>query len=265
MLSFLYVVLYSIEFQNRGLPHAHILIWLHHDNKYPSPADIDRVISAEIPDKDSNPDAYEAVAQFMVHGPCGRANKNSSCMVNGSCTKKFPKNFYNETTIDDNGYPIYRRRDDGRFIQKGDVKLDNSYVVPHNINLLVKYQAHINVEWCNQSKAIKYLFKYINKGPDRATMLVQENVRRNEISGKKQISDVDEIKSYLDCRYISACEACWRIYQFDIHYRTPAVERLSFHLQDEHTVTFTDNQRARNVINRYDIGRAMIAQLLYYI
>ena len=149
--------------------------------------------------------------------------------------------------------------------KKGDVKLDNSYVVPHNINLLVKYQAHINVEWCNQSKAIKYLFKYINKGPDRATMLVQENVRRNEISGKKQINDVDEIKSYLDCRYISTCEACWRIYQFDIHYRNPAVEQLSFHLQDEHTVTFTNNKRARNVINRYDIGRAMIAQLLYYI
>ena len=44
-------------------------------------------------------------------------------------------------TIDDNGYPIYRRRDDGTFIQKGDVKLDNSYVVPHNINLLIQYQA----------------------------------------------------------------------------------------------------------------------------
>ena len=49
-------------------------------------------------------------------------------------------------TIDDNGYPIYRRRDDGRFIQKGDVKLDNSYVVLHNINLLIQYQAHINVK-----------------------------------------------------------------------------------------------------------------------
>ena len=27
-------------------------------------------------------------------------------------------------TIDDNGYPIYRRRDDGRFIQKRDFKLE---------------------------------------------------------------------------------------------------------------------------------------------
>ena len=101
-------------------------------------------------------------------------------------------------------------------------------------------------------KQLKYLFKYINKGPDRATALVQENVIRNKISGKKQIGDVNEIKSYLDCRYIYACETCWRIYQFDIHYRTPLVEQLSFHLLDEQTVTFTDNQGARNVIDRYD-------------
>ena len=56
-------------------------------------------------------------------------------------------------------------------------------------------------------KQLKYLFKYINKGPDRATALVQENVIRNKISGKKQIGDVNEIKSYLDCQYISTCEA----------------------------------------------------------
>ena len=39
-------------------------------------------------------------------------------MVNGSCTKKIPKNFYNKATIDVDGYAIYRRRDDGRFVQK---------------------------------------------------------------------------------------------------------------------------------------------------
>ena len=45
-------------------------------------------------------------------------------------------------------------------------------------------------------KQLNISSKYINKGPDRATMLVQENLSRNEILGKEQINDVDEIKSW---------------------------------------------------------------------
>ncbi|KAK2704433.1 hypothetical protein QYM36_016732 [Artemia franciscana] len=40
--------MYSVEWQKRGLPHAHILIWLH---KKITSNEIDDVISAEIPDK----------------------------------------------------------------------------------------------------------------------------------------------------------------------------------------------------------------------
>ncbi|CAH9123138.1 unnamed protein product, partial [Cuscuta epithymum] len=59
----------------------------------------------------------------MMHGPCGPSRTNSPCMSNGRCTKHFPKKYNEETTIDDEGYPIYRRRDDGRTITKGEVEL----------------------------------------------------------------------------------------------------------------------------------------------
>ena len=36
--------MYTIEFQKRGLPHAHLLILLHPTNKYPNAEDIDKVI-----------------------------------------------------------------------------------------------------------------------------------------------------------------------------------------------------------------------------
>ncbi|PHT78408.1 hypothetical protein T459_16460 [Capsicum annuum] len=77
----------------------------------------------------------------------------------------------------------------------------------------MKYGAHINVEWCNQSKSIKYLFKYVNKGHDRATIAFSQSIH------DEGSQDVDEINMYYDCRYISPCEAAWRIFGFFIHYR----------------------------------------------
>ncbi|KAL3618462.1 hypothetical protein CASFOL_037544 [Castilleja foliolosa] len=74
-------VVYTIEFQKRGLPHAHILLFLSKENKYPTPDDIDRIISAEIPDKESDPTYNDAVKTHMMHGPCGMVGKYSPCMA----------------------------------------------------------------------------------------------------------------------------------------------------------------------------------------
>lgn len=73
---------------------------------------------------------------------------------------------------------------------KGDVELDNRYVVPHNLALLKKYQAHINIEWCCRTSAIKYLFKYITKGVDRALALLEQSGFKNkaELDKKKNFS-----------------------------------------------------------------------------
>ncbi|PNX64152.1 helicase-like protein, partial [Trifolium pratense] len=75
--------MYTIEFQKRGLPHAHILIFLHPSSKYPSPEDIDTIISAEIPNPDSDPELYNLVKKHMIHGPCGSSRLQSPCTVNG--------------------------------------------------------------------------------------------------------------------------------------------------------------------------------------
>nr|XP_016514870.1 PREDICTED: uncharacterized protein LOC107831602 [Nicotiana tabacum] len=235
-------VIYTVEFQKRGLPHAHILLFLH--NKYPNVGDIDQIISAEIPDKSVDPHYYMAVKNFMMHGPCGSAKKSSPCMRNGRCTKHFPKKFVQNTTIDEDGYLVYQRKDDNRTITKEGIELDNRYVVPHNRYLLLKYGAHINVEWCNQSRSIKYLFKYVNKGNDRVTAAFSQSVHEEDSQA------IDEIKMYYDCRYISPCEAAWRIFKFPIQHREPSVERLSFHLPNEQTVIFSDDDPIDEVTNR---------------
>lgn len=121
-------VVYTIEFQKRGLPHVHIVLWLPEPDKCTTPDQIDEIICAEIPDKEIDLIGYNTVSQFMVHGPCGDANPRCACMQKGVCTKHFLKPFHNETIIDNNGYVLYKRRDDGRVVKKNGVLLDNRYI-----------------------------------------------------------------------------------------------------------------------------------------
>uniref|UniRef100_A0A7N2MG30 ATP-dependent DNA helicase n=1 Tax=Quercus lobata TaxID=97700 RepID=A0A7N2MG30_QUELO len=253
-------VVYTVEYQKRGLPHAHILLFLHHDDKHPTAAEIDRIISAEIPDLNEEPLAYETVKQYMVHGPYGSINSRAGCMIDNKCTKHFLKKFCLQTTIDEDGFPIYRRRNNGRFVERNEAKLDNRYIVPHNIDLLVKFQAHINVEWCNCSRSIKYLFKYITKGPDRATLILEENLHIDSFARMQHMTDTNEVKTYLNCRYVSAIKACWRIFEFTIHHREPTIQRLSFHNEDEQPVVFEDIDYLNNVVDNPDIRKSKFTE-----
>lgn len=166
-------MLHTVEFQKRGLPHAHIIIWLTQDTSHPTPAFIDKFVCAEIPDPLTDPLAYVLVAEHMVHGPCGPGFESCPCMKNGKCSKRFPKKYQSETRIDDGGFVLYRRSNNARYVEKGPKRLDSGWVVPYNLFLLKKYQAHINVEWCNKGIFIKYLFKYVTKGPDRGKVYIQ--------------------------------------------------------------------------------------------
>ena len=51
---------------------------------------------------------WELVITQMMHGPCGSLNPNSPCMIEGQCDKDFPKDFSNETIVEDiDGYSKY--------------------------------------------------------------------------------------------------------------------------------------------------------------
>ncbi|WOH12592.1 hypothetical protein DCAR_0832098 [Daucus carota subsp. sativus] len=205
------------------------------------------MVSAEIPDMDQDPDGYNAVKQFMIHGPCGTIDNTSPCMdaERKVCTRHFPKRYASETTYDDSGFPVYRRRKTSHTVHKNNVDLDNQWVVPYNRDLLLMFQCHINVEIYNHSRSLKYLFKYCMKGHDRATMLLvgakntlHENTQQSD---NTKVAPINEIKQYLDGRYVCASEAIWRIYGFNIHLRTPSVERLPIHLEDMQIITFNSN------------------------
>ena len=58
---------YSIEFQKRSLPHAHIIVTLHRMIKW-HPETIEKHISAEIPSSE-NLKLQKLIIKHMLHGP----------------------------------------------------------------------------------------------------------------------------------------------------------------------------------------------------
>ncbi|XP_074347225.1 uncharacterized protein LOC141686063 [Apium graveolens] len=132
------------------------------------------MVSAEIPNPEIDPVGYNVVSNYMIHEPCGPDYTKSPCMVKGNCIKHFPKRYNSHTFFYEYGFPIYKRRRTGITINKKGVNLDNRFVVPFNRDLLVHFQCHMNLEICNNSRSLKYLFKYCLKGHDTATMCLRK-------------------------------------------------------------------------------------------
>ncbi|GBG76434.1 hypothetical protein CBR_g22182 [Chara braunii] len=221
-------MLYVVEFQKRGLPHAHILVILHPDDKIRDADAVDNVVCAEIPPEG---ELREKVAKFTLHRICGAEKRDASCTEDGECTKGFPKNSISTTTFkDEQMYPSYRRRkpsDGGFTIVQNGVVYDNRCVVPYNPYLLMRFNCHLNVEYCANIKACKYVYKYVYKGCDRAMVYERDNN-----------APIDKVKLYQDMRIVGACEACWRLFEFDVAEQWPAVERLPVHLENMQKVQF---------------------------
>ncbi|RCV30826.1 hypothetical protein SETIT_6G126900v2, partial [Setaria italica] len=134
----------------------------------------------------------------------------------------FPKKFQVETSTNGKGFIMYRRRDMGHYVIKNGVKLDNYHVVPCNMFLLLKYQAHINVEFCNQS---------------------------NIANGTYPMSI-----------YICDKEAYWCIFGFELHHKIPAVERLAVHLPSMNLVPYATRANLASLIATPFLQKTMLIE-----
>jgi Helitron helicase-like domain at N-terminus len=202
--------LYTIEFQKHSLPHAHIVIFLKPHAKLCTLQHIDSLMSSKFPD--NNPELLELIQKFMVHGPCRNQNPNAPCIVNGNCSKGFPKPFREETTATEDSYACTWRSNTNRsYVVKGK-EVNSQWVVCHSKYLIWCYCCHIDVEFIASIKPIKYIYKYVYKGHDHTTM--QFGTCNNEI------------KLYLNAHYVSSCEAHWCLYFFDLQEQVPNVVHL---------------------------------------
>ncbi|POS85366.1 hypothetical protein EPUL_004436 [Erysiphe pulchra] len=225
--------MYTIEYQKRGLPHAHILLYLHVDD-LPNFAElVDELVSAQIPT--DNPVLAEIVKSQMVHGSCGVDHPTSPCFRDG-----------------ENSYPEYARPKNGLTWEKNGVVFDNRWVVPYNPFMTKKYNAHINAEVARDINAIKYMAKYIYKGSEKATVELQ--------------NQYDEIAMTVQGRYISPVQAVWRLMAYTTHEEKPAIMLLPFHLEGRHRVNFSQQlgPKARFFLIGWRIMRSTQTGGIYY-
>ncbi|XP_073120388.1 uncharacterized protein [Henckelia pumila] len=241
---------YAIEYQKRCLPHVHMLLIFETTDKFHNPDDFDSVVRAEIPSQTDEPNLYQAVIRHMIHGPCGLLNPWSPCMRDGICKKKFPKPFTSYTALGNDSYPIYRRREAASvpISENGQVVVDNGWVVPYNPWLLLKFDCHINVEVCGGIKCVKYIYKYIHKGPNRVAIELRNG------------HNCDEIQQFVDGRWICAPEPLWRIFCFEFSRMYPSVFRLQIHLPNQQAIRFSADQHVSDIVGDDDNSKTMLTE-----
>jgi len=241
---------WTIEYQKRGLPHLHLLVFHRTDHQFLTAANIDSFISAELPPPDDaiSQELRGIIEMTMVHTHCIAHNGQALCMQGldpfavQSCRKGYPRSFRVETIINADGYPTYRRRDTRQaysveVLRNGanvTAVIDNRRVVPYSPYLSLRYKGHINVEVCGSVKAVKYIDKYIYKGGDRATVILD--------------SEHDEIKRYLHGQYIGITEAVWRLFEFSTHGEEPPV----MHQPNQQAIYFAEGENPAGLRQRMD-------------
>jgi hypothetical protein len=98
------------------------------------------------------------------------------------------------------------------------------------------FNAHINIEVSAGIRTVKYLFKYVYKGPDRVAAMI--------------VGPTNEIQQYIDGRYLSAAEGVASLLSFKKHTEWPPVTRLVVHLPGQHNVIFNENEDLAIVAER---------------
>nr|XP_009786690.1 PREDICTED: uncharacterized protein LOC104234759 isoform X2 [Nicotiana sylvestris] len=236
--------MYTVEFQKRGLPHAHFLIILANEYILLTPESYGRVVCAELPDPDKEPYLYSLVVHYMMHSLCGHLNPANSCMQNGYCKFNYPKilliEHQKEKTVIHEAIKIREQF------------LDNSWMVPYNTFLLGKFNCHMNIKICSDIKIVMYLYKYICKGHDKISFSIHDNDKDKEI---------DEIKEYQFARWVSPPKDIRYLFGFSISEMTPSVYHLQLYLEGQQYVSFKITKSINAILKKFMIRKTMLTDL----
>ena len=160
---------YRLEYQGRGAMHIHLVVWC---DRSTIPHN---VISAEMPRGDpGHPMTYTCrkyVSRFQIHehvprrcfrGAAGKSLKK--------CKYGFDFNMQKDEELDDTGI---------RYLYKRSMAEDTK-IVPYNMNILLLWGAHINVQKVTAGGWELYLAKYVSKGEKSFDIPISESASEPE-------------------------------------------------------------------------------------
>lgn len=91
--------------------------------------------------------------------------------------------------------------------------------------------------------------------------MVLENSSTDQFQAQNRPKDPNnEVERYVSCRYVSASEACWRLFDFPIQMRRPFVFRLRFHLKNQQEIYFREDEPLPYVLGRINPRESMFIQ-----
>jgi hypothetical protein len=134
-----------LEFQKRGLPHVHLLIWLVPTDRPTDAESIDSIISAQLPNQKAE-ELYRQVCLTNVH-KC-----DTHCLnAYGGCSKHYPKPARRATHLRTNteepgDFVQYRRDSTDTATMKGGRVIDSLWIVPYSPYMSLRHRSHVNVE-----------------------------------------------------------------------------------------------------------------------
>jgi hypothetical protein len=132
---------------------------------------------------------------------------------------------------------------------------DNTHVIAYNPGLSRRCKCHVNVEVTTGIKAVKYIYKYIYKGDDRALVRLD--------TGEQVPRAPNELKNFVDSRYICARQAAWRLLHYTMHDIFPPVVRLVFNMQGLHQIVYSDHGDVDESLTREANNTSMLLDFFW--
>jgi PIF1-like helicase/Helitron helicase-like domain at N-terminus len=248
---------WRIEFQNRGSPHLHLLVWIDKAPSFESPEGIrliDDVISCNFPTEEEDEKLHNLVKACQKHDHRATCYKNNS----ESCRFGFPRPVSATTRIVSQTSDEFIRNS-GRICvlkrKQGDEKINN-----YNPTILELWNGNMDIQPCGTNEAIAhYIAKYIAKSEptnlNESVAQAIQQIRREESDISRKMFKV--CMRIIKERHVSACEAAYRLCHLNMRGSSRECVHMNTRMPEERyrTVRFEGNQAVglhANMMERYE-------------